>query len=183
MISPLRLSREPRFALYFIPTGGDFLAVKKKTNAVRIAETNKISFELAEYEVDESDLSAENAAEEVGMEQGQVLKTLVARGDKNGIMMACLPAGRELDLKALAAASGNKKAELVHLKELTPLTGYIRGGCSPIGTKKKYPVYIDSSALEQKIIAVNAGARGLMFKMSPKDLIALTEAEAVKITR
>jgi Cys-tRNA(Pro)/Cys-tRNA(Cys) deacylase len=159
------------------------LAAQKKTNAVRIAESKKVPFELMEYEVDEDDLSAENAAEVVGMDEREVFKTLVARGDKSGVIMACLPAGKELNLKALAAASGNKKAELVHLKEVFPLTGYVRGGCSPIGTKKRYQVYLDSSAMELDIMAVNAGARGLMFKIAPKDLAELTGAKTADLTR
>ncbi|MCW1712825.1 MULTISPECIES: Cys-tRNA(Pro) deacylase [Synergistaceae] len=159
------------------------MASLKKTNAVRILENAKIPFELIEYEVDESSLSAEDAALKTGVPEEQTFKTLCARGDRTGVMMVCLPAGRELDFKALSAASGNKSSELVPLKEVQPLTGYIRGGCSPLGTKKKYPVFIDESACMFDYITVNAGQKGLLFKISPKDLIAATEAKTAEITR
>ncbi|MDD4159323.1 MAG: Cys-tRNA(Pro) deacylase [Synergistaceae bacterium] len=155
----------------------------KKTNAVRILENAKVDFELIEYEVDENLLSAEDAALKTGIPEEQTFKTLCARGDKTGVMMVCVPAGRELDLKALSSASGNKSSVLVHLKEVQPLTGYVRGGCSPLGTKKKYPVFIDDSACRFDYITVNAGHRGLLFKIKPDCLIAVTEAKAVRIVR
>ena len=139
------------------------MAKKKKeakTNAARILDTLGISYELKTYEVDESDLSAVHVAESVGMPIEMVYKTLVCRGDKNGVLMAVIPGGGELDLKALAAASGNKRVEMVHLKEVFGLTGYIRGGCSPLGAKKDYPVYLDASAEQQEVIAISAGKRG-----------------------
>ena len=108
------------------------MASVKKTNAVRILENANIPFELIEYEIDENSLSAEDAAFKTGVPEEQTFKTLCARGDKTGVMMVCLPAGRELDFKALASASGNKNTELVQLKEVQPLTGYVRGGCSPL---------------------------------------------------
>ncbi len=159
------------------------MAQAKKTNAVRIMENENIAFELLEYEAVESDLSAENAALKTNVPEEQTFKTLCARGDKTGVMMVCVPAGRELDLKKLAGASGNKSAELVHLKEVLPLTGYIRGGCSPLGTKKKYPVFIDETALLFDYITVNAGLRGLLFKLCPQDLIKVTEASACDVLR
>ena len=122
-----------------------------KTNAARILEGLGISFELHMAEVDESDLSAVTMAHKLGVDPACVFKTLVARGDKTGVLMACIPAAAELDLKALAAASGNKHAEMVPLKDVRPLTGYMRGGCSPLGAKKAYPVYLDESA-DGKII-------------------------------
>ena len=115
----------------------------KKTNAARRLDELKIEYRIMEYPVDEEHLDAVHVAAEVGMPASQVFKTLVVRGDKNGIMFAVIPGDSELDLKALARASGNKRAELVHLKEVLPLTGYIRGGCSPLGAKKNYPVYMD----------------------------------------
>ena len=159
------------------------MASAKKTNAVRIMESSKVPFELLEYEIDEEALSAEDAAAKTNVPEEQTFKTLCARGDKQGVMMVCVPAGRELDFKKLASASGSKSAELVHLKEVNGLTGYIRGGCSPIGTKKKYPVYIDETAILFDYITVNAGQRGLLFKLAPDDLIKVTEAQAADLLR
>lgn len=155
----------------------------KKTNAVRILENEKIPFELIEYDVDESLLSAEDAALKTGVPEEQTFKTLCARGDRTGVMMVCLPAGRELDFKALSSVSGNKSTELVPLKEVQSLTGYVRGGCSPLGTKKKYPVLIDESACAFDYITVNAGQRGLLFRLRPEDLITATGAKTAWITR
>lgn len=159
------------------------MAAIKKTNAVRQLESKKIPFELLEYEIDEELLSAEDAAAKTGIPEERTFKTLCCRGDKTGVMMVCVPAGRELDFKALAAASGNKSAELVHLKEVQGLTGYVRGGCSPLGTKKKYPVIIDDSAMTFDFITVNAGHRGLLFKLAPADLVKATEAKLAPIMR
>ena len=159
------------------------MAAVKKTNAVRQLESKKIPFELLEYEIDEELLSAEDAAAKTGIPEERTFKTLCCRGDKTGVMMVCVPAGRELDFKALAAASGNKSAELVHLKEVQGLTGYVRGGCSPLGTKKKYPVIIDDSAMTFDFITVNAGHRGLLFKLAPADFVKATEAKLAPIMR
>ena len=115
----------------------------KKTNAARMLESSGVSFELWNYEVDPNDVSAKAVAGKIGIPPERIFKTLVARGDKTGVMLACVPGDSELDLKALASVSGNKKVEMVHMKEVLPLTGYIRGGVSPLGTKKVYPVYID----------------------------------------
>lgn len=158
-------------------------AKSKKTNAARLLDELGIEYELLHFDVDEADLSAERAADDVGMPYEQVYKTLVAKGDKTGIIEVCLPAGKELDFKALAAVSGNKSAALVPLKEVQPLTGYIRGGCSPIGGKKKYPVFIYEDATNHDRIAINAGDRGLLFVLSPQDLIRVTEATLGNIAK
>ncbi|MDO5562740.1 MAG: Cys-tRNA(Pro) deacylase [Synergistaceae bacterium] len=159
------------------------MASTKKTNAVRIMEGANVPFELIEYDIDEEALSAEDAAAKTNIPEEQTFKTLCARGDKTGVLMVCVPAGRELDFKKLASLSGNKSVELVHLKEVNGLTGYIRGGCSPLGTKKKYPVYIDETAILFDFITVNAGHRGLLFKLNPEDLIKVTEAKYGDVLR
>ena len=152
-----------------------------KTNAARILDRLQISYELKTYEVDESDLSAPHVAETAGLPLEMVYKTLVLRGDKSGVIMAVIPGGKELALKALAAASGNKRTEMVPLKEVFTLTGYIRGGCSPLGAKKNYPVYIDASALRLDKIAISAGKRGEQIIIAPQDLIAATRAQTADI--
>ena len=148
-----------------------------KTNAARILDQNKIPYELKEYSVDEADLSAINVAQKVGLPIEQVYKTLVVRGDKTGVIVACIQGDHELHLKALATLSGNKKVEVVSLKEVQPLTGYIRGGVSPIGMKKQYPVFINSDIKKQEKIALSAGLRGLQLFLSPIDLISVTKAQ------
>ena len=156
---------------------------EQKTNAARILDTLAIEYELKTYEVDESDLSAVHVAASVGMPIEMVYKTLVCRGDKNGILMAVIPGGGELDMKALEAASGNKRVEMVHLKEVFGLTGYIRGGCSPLGAKKEYPVYLDDSANAQSVIAVSAGKRGEQILLAPADLVQAAKAVLARIAR
>lgn len=153
-----------------------------KTNAARILDQSKIPYELKEYTVDESDLSAINVAQKVGLPIEQVYKTLVVRGDKTGVIVACIQGDHELQLKALATLSGNKKVEVVSLKEVQPLTGYIRGGVSPIGMKKHYPVFIDSVIKSQEKIALSAGLRGLQLFLSPIDLISVTRAQLGSIS-
>src|SRR5690349_8748087 len=148
-----------------------------KTNAVRILEAAGIHYELREYQVDEDDLSAPSVAAKIGMPPEQVFKTLVARGDRTGVLMACIPANAELDLKALAAASGNKKVELVPVKEVLGLTGYIRGGVSPVGTKKPYPLFLDETAGLWDVISVSAGLRGRQMLLAPADLTRITDAK------
>jgi len=143
----------------------------KKTNASRILDRLKIPYELLEYEVDEQDLSAENAAQKMGQHLKQVFKTLVIRGDRTGIVVACIPGGAELNLKAFASISGNKKVEMTHLKEIKSLTGYIRGGVSPLAMKKNYPTYIDENAFQFPFIIFSAGVRGLQLKVNPHDLL------------
>ncbi len=142
----------------------------KKSNASRILDHLKIPYEILEYEVDEQDLSAENVAQKIGYPLVQIFKTLVLKGDKTGILIACIPGGAELSLKVIAAMSGNKKAALVHMKEIKLLTGYIRGGVSPLGMKKNYPTYIDESAFQFPFMIVSAGVRGLQLKLDPYDL-------------
>jgi Cys-tRNA(Pro)/Cys-tRNA(Cys) deacylase len=143
----------------------------KKTNAARFLDSLKINYKLCEYEIEESDLSAESVAKKVGLPPEQVFKTLVTRGDKTGVLMACIPGNAELDLKATAPVSGNKKVEMVPMKEIQQLTGYIRGGVSPIGTKKHYPIFLDESAIKFPFISISAGARGSQIFISPEDLI------------
>jgi Cys-tRNA(Pro)/Cys-tRNA(Cys) deacylase len=155
----------------------------KKTNAARLLDKLKIAYEIKEYPVDETDLSAANVAQKVGLPPRQVFKTLVARGDKTGVIMGIVSGEAEIDLKALASASGNKKVEMVHLNEVLPLTGYIRGGVSPLGAKKNYPVYLDRSALTQSIISISAGLRGMQIFLRPDDLVKATGAGVCDIGR
>ena len=155
----------------------------KKTNTARYLESLNIDYRLVEYEVDESDLSAESVAKKVNLPLEQVFKTLVARGDKTGVVLACIPGEAELDLKAFAAVTGNKKVELIHVKEIQPLTGYVRGGVSPIGTKKRYSVYLDESAMEFPLISISAGIRGSQLFLQPGDLIKAVDATLCRIGR
>ena len=148
----------------------------KKTNAARILDKLGIDYEIKTYEVDETDLSAVHVAQVVGMDIKTVFKTLVTRGDKTGVIMAVIGGADEINLKSLAKASGNKSVEMIALKELLPLTGYVRGGCSPLGAKKNYPVFIDSRALEQEKISISAGQRGMQIILSPKDLVTAANA-------
>jgi len=157
------------------------MAKQKKTNAARILDEKKIEYKLIEYKVDEEHLDAVHVAAEVGLPAAQVFKTLVVRGDKTGPVFAVIPGDGELDLKALAKVSGNKRAELVHLKEVLPLTGYIRGGCSPLGAKKNYPVYLDETCILWEQIAISAGQRGLQIFLKPDDLVTATGAAVVNI--
>lgn len=153
-----------------------------KTNAVRLIQQAKIPCREAFYEYDEQDLSGLHAAEAVGMPPEQVFKTLVARGERTGIHVFCIPVCCELDLKKAAKAAGDKKIDLVAVKELLGLTGYIRGGCSPIGMKKKYPTYFDETCILWDEISVSAGARGHQVILSPDALIRLVNATLVDIT-
>jgi Cys-tRNA(Pro)/Cys-tRNA(Cys) deacylase len=144
-----------------------------KTNAARILDQQGIHYDLVSYEVDESDLSAVSVAQKIGQDIERVFKTLVLRGDKTGVFVCIIPGAGELNLKKAALASGNKSTEMVAVKEITDLTGYIRGGCSPVGMKKKYPTYIDETCTLYDYIFVSAGVRGLQFKISPDDLISV----------
>ena len=139
-------------------------------------EAAGIKFELIPYEYSEDDLSAQSVAAELGEDIDLVFKTLVLRGDRNGIFVCVIPGDFELDLKLAAKISGNKSCEMVHVRELLPLTGYIRGGCSPIGMKKSYPTFIHESALLYDFIYISAGQRGLQLKLDPRDLIEYTSA-------
>lgn len=149
----------------------------QKTNAMRLLDKAKIAYETMEYAVDESDLSGTHIAEETGLSTKMVFKTLVARGDKTGILVLCIPVFATLDMRLVAKVSGNKKVEMVQMKELLPLTGYIRGGCSPIGMKKRYPTYIDESARDLEKIAVSAGVRGCQMLLSPVALVEYVDAK------
>jgi Cys-tRNA(Pro)/Cys-tRNA(Cys) deacylase len=154
-----------------------------KTNAVRILEDAGIAYRLLDYEVDEDDLSAETVARKIGLPPERVFKTLALRGDKTGVLLALIPTGTDLDLKAVAAASGNKSCEMLPLKEVQPVTGYIRGGVSPLGTKKRLPVYLDESALEHAEITVSAGVRGTQIALAPGDLARVASAKATRLAR
>jgi len=148
----------------------------KKTNAARLLDAQSIHYELAEYEVDENDLSAITLAQKIGQDVEQIFKTLVLRGDKSGIFVCVIPGNAEVDLKKAAKVSGNKYCAMVHQKELLGLTGYIRGGCSPIGMKKPFPVYIHETCQLFDQIFISAGQRGLQLKINPEDLIKITES-------
>lgn len=147
-----------------------------KTNAARLLDQAKVKYELVPYEVDEDNLAATHVAEQLGEEVEQVFKTLVLRGDKTGIFVCVVPGDREVSLKLAAKASGNKSAEMIHMKELLPVTGYIRGGCSPIGMKKTFPTFIHRSCVDFDFIYISAGVRGLQLKLSPGDLVEYTGA-------
>lgn len=152
-----------------------------KTNAIRILESHNISFEVKEYEVDENDLSGEKVAEKIGVNHEEVFKTLVAKGDKSGFCVFCIPVNFDLNLKKAAKASNNKNVELIKVKELLPLTGYVRGGCSPIGMKKLFPTYIDETAQLFDRIYISAGVRGMQVHINPDDLKNLIDAEFVDL--
>jgi Cys-tRNA(Pro)/Cys-tRNA(Cys) deacylase len=149
----------------------------KKTNAVRILDRLKIRYELVEYKADEADLSAVHLAETAGIPINQVYKTLVLDGDKNGNLVCIIPGSEEVDLKKAAIVSGNKKVAMIKMKELEPLTGYIRGGCSPLGMKKPFPVFMDESAFNQDLIYISAGVRGMQIRLSPADLMIACNAQ------
>ena len=148
-----------------------------KTNAARLLDKAKIAYELIPYEVDENDLSAIHVADSLGENIEQVFKTLVLHGDKNGHFVCVIPGEHEVDLKLAAKASGNKKCDLIPMKELLPLTGYIRGGCTPIGMKKTFSTYIHESCLNYPYIYISAGQRGLQLKLDPNDLIKEVHAD------
>lgn len=154
-----------------------------KTIAARMLDQLKIAYELREYEVSEDELDAITVARKVNMPPEATFKTLVARGDKTGVVMACVPGNGELDLKKFASATGNKRVELVAVKEIQALTGYIRGGVSPLGTKKKYPFYLDQTALNHERISVSAGQRGLQMILAPADLQRAASATLADLTK
>lgn len=147
-----------------------------KTNVARLLDKAKVNYELIPYEVDENDLSAIHVAASLGEDINCVFKTLVLHGDKSGYFVCVIPGEHEVDLKKAAKLSGNKKCDLIPMKELLPLTGYIRGGCSPIGMKKHFPTYIHSTCMDFPFIYVSAGQRGLQIKLAPQDLIRESKA-------
>jgi len=154
-----------------------------KTNAVRILDALGVHYELREYEVDPEDLAAETVAAKLGMPAEQVFKTLLARGDRNGPCFAVIPGNYELDLKAVAKLSGDRKIELVPLKEVQPLTGYIRGGVTALGAKKEFPVFVDETMELWDVISVSAGVRGVQVLLAPADYLRVTEAIVGEIAR
>ena len=147
-----------------------------KTNVARLLDRAKVKYELIPYEVDENDLSAVHVAESLGEDIEQVFKTLVLHGEKSGYFVCIIPGEHEVNLKMAAKVSGNKKCDLIPMKDLLPLTGYIRGGCSPIGMKKHFPTFIHESCMDYPYIFVSAGVRGLQVKLSPQDLIRESRA-------
>lgn len=148
----------------------------QKTNVARLLDKAKIPYELVPYTVDENNLAADHVAEELGEDINQVFKTLILHGDRSGHFVCVVPGNTEVDLKKATKAAGAKKAEMIPMKELLPLTGYIRGGCSPIGMKKPFPTFFHQSALDFDVIFVSAGVRGLQLKIAPQDLIDYVNA-------
>lgn len=153
----------------------------EKTNAARLLDKAKIAYDLIPYEFDENDLAAQHVADSLGQDIAKVFKTLVLHGDKTGYIVCVIPGDKEVDLKALAKVSGNKKVEMIPMKDLLSVTGYIRGGCSPIGMKKRFPTFFHSSATEHDIIYVSAGVRGLQVEINPKDLISYVQATVADV--
>jgi Cys-tRNA(Pro)/Cys-tRNA(Cys) deacylase len=154
-----------------------------KTNAVRLLDQLGICYALREYEVDPSDLAAETVAAKIGLPPEQVFKTLVARGERNGVCMAVVPGDQELNLKALAGAAGERKVELVPVKELQALTGYIRGGVTAIAAKRDFPVYADETIELFDVISISAGMRGLQIMLGPADYLAVTKAKLADLSQ
>ena len=153
----------------------------KKTNAARLLDAAGVQYELIPYTVDEDNLAADHVAAELGEPLEQVFKTLVLRGDRNGLFVCVMPGDMEVDLKVAARISGNKSAAMIHMKELLPETGYIRGGCSPVGMKKPLPTFVYESALLYPYIYVSAGIRGLQIKIAPEELIEFIKADIYPI--
>lgn len=153
----------------------------EKTNAARLLDRAKIAYQLVPYQVDENNLAATHVAQSLGEPIEQVYKTLVLKGDRNGHFVCVVQGDKEVDLKAAAKASGNKYAEMIPMKELLPTTGYIRGGCTPIGMKKRFPTFIDSTALQYDHIFISAGVRGLQIKIDPKELIDFVGAVVAEV--
>ena len=153
-----------------------------KTNACRILDQKKIEYDLVPYEVDETDLGAQHIADQLGEDINQVFKTLVLKGDKIGYFVCVIPGCDEVDLKKTAKATGNKSCDLIPMKDLLPLTGYIRGGCSPVGMKKPFPTFIHETCQLFDYIYVSAGVRGLQFKLKPDDLVQTTGMTIADLT-
>jgi Cys-tRNA(Pro)/Cys-tRNA(Cys) deacylase len=159
------------------------LSVAHKTNAVRLLDQLAIRYEMREYEVDPEDLAAETVAAKIGLPPERVFKTLVARGDRSGICMAVIPGDTELDLKALAAASGDRKVQLVPVKDLPALTGYIRGGVTALAAKKDYPVYVDHMIEFFETISISAGVRGVQILIAPREYLKATKATLASLAQ
>ncbi len=158
------------------------MAKAVKTNVMRLLDKAKIQYEAKEYPVDEDDLSGSHAADLMGVDHGSMFKTLVLKGEKTGFLVCCIPVDDEVDLKKAAKAAGDKKVEMLPMKELLSTTGYIRGGCSPIGMKKRFPTFIDPSAFQYEKIAVSAGMRGVQVILSPADLAEYVGATTTELT-
>jgi len=154
-----------------------------KTIAARILDDLHVPYQLRQYDWSEAELDAVTVAHKIGLPPEQVFKTLVLRGDKSGVLVACIPGGGELDLKALASVSGNKKVEMVPVKEIEGLTGYIRGGVSPFGMKKRYPFFLDETAEIIDVISISAGKRGIQILLSGADLIRASDATLAPIAK
>lgn len=159
------------------------LVATAKTNPIRLLERLGVPFELRAYEVDPDDLAAESVARKIGMPPEQVFKTLVARGDRHGVCLAVVPGDCELDLTSLARATGDKKIDMVPLKEVEPLTGYIRGGVTALACKKPYPAFLDETAELFDVISISAGVRGLQVLLAPGDYIRVTNATVALISK
>lgn len=157
------------------------MAKINKTNAARLLDQQKIDYDLIPYIVDEDNLGAQHIADQLGEEIQQVFKTLVLKGDKNGYFVCVVPGNAEIDLKKAAKATGNKKCDLIAIKELLPLTGYIRGGCSPIGMKKAFPTFYHESLVLYPYIYISAGIRGLQIKIAPQDLVKVSRGMIVDL--
>lgn len=153
-----------------------------KTNAMRMLDKAKVEYRTKEYEVDENDLSGSHAADLMGVDHGSVFKTLVLKGEKAGYLVCCIPVDAELDLKKTARAAGDKKVEMIPMKDLFAVTGYIRGGCSPIGMKKQFPTFVEESAVLYDEIAISAGLRGQQILISPQTLLPLVRGKFASLT-
>lgn len=154
-----------------------------KTNALRLLDKAKIKYDIQTYEVDENDLSGSHIVEILGQEAKTVYKTLVLHGDKSGYLVGCIPVDKEIDLKKLAKVSGNKKVEMIHQKDLLSITGYIRGGCSPVGMKKQFPTYFQKDILELKQVYLSAGKRGLQMILKPEDVVSVVKGKTEDIIK
>ena len=159
------------------------MAKSTKTNAMRLLDTAGVAYSALTYHVDENDLAATHVAEQLGEDINQVFKTLVLRGERTGLFVCVIPGNKEVDLRKAARAAGDKKAEMIAMKELLGATGYIRGGCSPIGMKKPLPTFFDSSALRHDFIFVSAGVRGMQLRMHPQELIDFTGATTTSLVK
>lgn len=154
----------------------------KKTNAARLLDQLKVAYELIPYEVDENDLGAQHIADQLGQPIERLFKTLVLRGDRLGLFVCVIPGAEEVDLKKAARVTGNKRVEMIHVKELLPLTGYIRGGCSPIGMKKALPTWFHQSVMDYESVYCSAGMRGLQFRLAPHDLVGAAHGQLADLT-
>lgn len=178
-----------KIIIFADPDGTTFCGMKhgnvkiEKTNAARLLDRAKIAYELIPYRVDEEHLAATHVAEQLGEDVAAVFKTLVLRGDRTGHFVCVVPGDHEVDLKAAARISGNKKADLIPVRELLPTTGYIRGGCSPIGMKKPFPTFFHISVLQHSVIYISAGVRGLQIRIAPQDLLRFVGGETAEISR